>query len=62
VKRISHCRACGSAALSPAFTLEGVGAEAARKGLLGRSKTESAEYVLCDPSKDVHACGLLQTA
>lgn len=62
MKRISQCRACGSAALSPAFILDGVGAEAARKGLLGRAKPESAEYVLCDPSKDVHACGLLQNA
>ncbi len=62
MKRISHCRACGSAALSPAFTLEGIGAEPARKGFLGRAKTGVAEYVLCDPSKDVHACGLLQNA
>ena len=62
MKRISHCRACGSAALSPAFTLEGVGPETGRKNLLARARSESAEYVLCDPSKDVHACGLLQNA
>lgn len=62
MKRISHCRACGSAALSPAFTLEGIGAHPGRKGLLGRAKADSAEYVLCDSSKDVHACGLLQNA
>ena len=62
MKRLSHCRACGSAALSPAFALEGVAAEPARKGLLGRAKPEGAEFVFCDPSKDVHACGLLQNA
>ena len=60
MKRISHCRACGSAALTPAFTLEGAGAEQPRKGILGRAKAEVPDYVLCDPSKDVHACGLLQ--
>ncbi len=35
---------------------------AGRKGLLGRAKSEAAEFVLCDPSRDVHACGLLQNA
>lgn len=62
MKRISHCRACGSAALSPAFVIEGIGVEPARKGLLSRARVDNAEYVLCDPSKDVHACGLLQNA
>jgi len=62
VKRISHCRACGSAALTPAFVLEGAVNGAGRKGLLGRAKSEAAEFVLCDPSRDVHACGLLQNA
>ncbi|NWG92152.1 MAG: methyltransferase domain-containing protein [Parvularculaceae bacterium] len=62
MKRITHCRACGSAALSPAFALEGASLETARKGILGRAKAEPVEFVLCDPSRDVHACGLLQSA
>ncbi|MFN0023420.1 MAG: class I SAM-dependent methyltransferase [Parvularculaceae bacterium] len=62
MKRISHCRACGSAALTPAFTLEGASNSAGKKGLLGRAKAEPLEFVLCDPAKDVHACGLLQNA
>lgn len=62
MKRIANCRACGSAALSPAFTLDNMGAEPARKGLLGRQKSEPVEFVVCDPSKDIHACGLLQNA
>jgi 2-polyprenyl-3-methyl-5-hydroxy-6-metoxy-1,4-benzoquinol methylase len=48
--------------LSPAFTLENMGAEPARKGILGRQKSEPVEFVVCDPSKDIHACGLLQNA
>lgn len=39
-----------------------MGAEPARKGLLGRQKSEPVEFVVCDPSKDIHACGLLQNA
>ncbi len=62
MKRISHCRACGSQALTPAFALEGAVNGGARKGLLGRAKSEAAEFVLCDPARDVHACGLLQSA
>jgi 2-polyprenyl-3-methyl-5-hydroxy-6-metoxy-1,4-benzoquinol methylase len=62
VKRIIQCRACGSAALSPAFSLEGATIVGARKGPLGRAKPQPVEFVLCDPSKDVHACGLLQNA
>ncbi len=62
MKRISQCRACGSAALSPAFTLEGIAVDNSRKGILARAKPSSAEFVLCDPSRDVHACGLLQNA
>jgi hypothetical protein len=62
VKRITHCRACGSAALSPAFAIGGTSVETPRKGLLGRAKAEPVEFVLCDPSADVHACGLLQSA
>jgi SAM-dependent methyltransferase len=48
--------------LTPAFALHGALSGAGRKGLLSRAKTEPAEFVLCDPSKDVHACGLLQSA
>lgn len=62
MKRISHCRACGSAALTLAFTLEGATPETSRKGLLGRAKSEPVEFVYCDPSKDARACGLLQSA
>jgi SAM-dependent methyltransferase len=62
VKRISNCRACGSSALTPAFALEGGAGPAGRKGLLGRTKSDAVEFVLCDPTRDVHACGLLQNA
>lgn len=62
MKRITHCRACGSAALSPAFSLEGVSPESKGKNILSRSKASDAEYVICDPSKDARACGLLQNA
>jgi hypothetical protein len=48
--------------LTPVFTLEGAVNGAGRKGLLSRAKSEAAEFVLCDPTKDVHACGLLQSA
>lgn len=61
MKKITHCRACGSAALSPAFAFEGAG-DGRRKGLLGRARSDGVEFVLCDPSQDVHACGLLQNA
>ena len=61
MKKITHCRACGSAALSPAFAINGVGPEAGRGGL-GAKKRQSVEYVYCDPSLDANACGLLQNA
>ncbi|HBK91107.1 MAG TPA: hypothetical protein DDZ68_05500 [Parvularcula sp.] len=48
--------------MTPAFALEGAVNGGARKGLLGRAKSEAAEFVLCDPARDVHACGLLQSA
>jgi SAM-dependent methyltransferase len=48
--------------LTEAFALEGAVNGAGRKGLLGRAKSEAAEFVLCDPARDVHACGLLQSA
>lgn len=60
MKKITHCRACGSAALSPAFAINGVGPETGRS-VLGK-KRQSAEFVYCDPAQDANACGLLQNA
>ncbi len=48
--------------MTPAFALEGALNGAGRKGLLGRARAEPAEFLLCDPARDVHACGLLQNA
>jgi hypothetical protein len=48
--------------LTRAFALEGAPSGTGRKGPLGRAKSEAAEFVLCDPSRDVYACGLLQSA
>lgn len=48
--------------MTPVFALEGAVNGAGRKGLVSRAKSEAAEFVLCDPTKDVHACGLLQSA
>jgi hypothetical protein len=48
--------------LSPAFLLEGATIDVGRKGRLGRAKPQPVEFLLCDPTKDVHACGLLQNA
>lgn len=53
MKRIVHCRACGSSALTPAFSLDA----SARRG-----RDDLLDFALCDPSRDVHACGLLQNA
>ncbi|MEZ5892492.1 MAG: class I SAM-dependent methyltransferase [Parvularculaceae bacterium] len=57
MKHLTECRACGSKALTPAFTMP----MGAGKGL-ARRKQDGAEYVLCDPSRDARACGLLQSA
>lgn len=58
MKKVTHCRACGSAALTPVF--------AAPIAVPGRRVWPFAEtapgYVLCDPSRDARACGLLQSA
>jgi len=48
--------------LSPAFTLDEAEINSAKKGVIGRAKPSSVDYVICDPSKDVHACGLVQNA
>lgn len=58
MKKVTQCRACGSKALSPAFTMS-LGAAPRR---LWRNGEESVEYLLCDPSRDSRACGLLQSA
>ncbi|MFC2950602.1 class I SAM-dependent methyltransferase [Marinicaulis aureus] len=57
MKHLTHCRACGSKALTPAFSMP----SGSRIGL-GRKADPSADYVLCDPSRDARACGLLQSA
>ncbi|MBT8472807.1 MAG: methyltransferase domain-containing protein [Marinicaulis sp.] len=58
MKKITSCRACGSKALTPAFSIL-LGA-APRK--MWRNGKENVEYLLCDPSRDSRACGLLQSA
>lgn len=58
MKKITQCRACGSKALTPAFSAEpGAGAKS-----FGRNRAAVSGYVLCDPSRDARACGLLQSA
>lgn len=59
MKKIAECRACGSKALSHAFTLSHA---AAREGAFGARKTVETEFVFCDPTRDANACGLLQAA
>ncbi|MEQ1932216.1 MAG: class I SAM-dependent methyltransferase, partial [Parvularculaceae bacterium] len=59
MKKITHCRACGSKALSPAFSLSGLGTPAS--GLTGR-RNGDLDFVYCDPMRDARACGLLQSA
>lgn len=56
MKKVTECRACGSKALTPAIELE-----TARSAGLLNSKTHTARYVLCDPSRHARACGLLQS-
>lgn len=56
MKKIGHCRACGSRALSPAFSLAGLGPVA------GRRAGSGVEFVYCDPARDARACGLVQSA
>ena len=58
MKKITHCRACGSNALTPAFSINSKNPP--KK--LWRSAGGHAEYLLCDPSRDARACGLLQSA
>jgi SAM-dependent methyltransferase len=56
MKRISQCRACGSKALTEAFSLPLPAA-----GSRGRGGP-NVEFVYCDPMRDARACGLLQSA
>ncbi|MEX6632332.1 class I SAM-dependent methyltransferase [Hyphococcus lacteus] len=58
MKTITHCRACGSKALTPAFSMSVGGAT---KTIM-RKRAALSEYLLCDPSRDARACGLLQAA
>ncbi|NWG70383.1 MAG: methyltransferase domain-containing protein, partial [Parvularculaceae bacterium] len=59
MKKITHCRVCGSKALSPAFSLPGLGAPT--QGFAGRRPSD-VDFVYCDPMRDARACGLLQSA
>lgn len=56
MKKINNCRACGSSALTPAFSLDGM-INAQRAG----RKPRPLDFVLCDATKDAFACGLLQS-
>jgi len=58
VKPLTHCRACGSRALTPAFNMPFPGGQKA----FVKKRGDGAQYVLCDPSRDARACGLLQSA
>ncbi|MEO1135503.1 MAG: class I SAM-dependent methyltransferase [Pseudomonadota bacterium] len=58
MKPLTQCRACGSKALTPAFSMPLGPARKASK----RKGAPSTDYVLCDPSRDARACGLLQSA
>jgi 2-polyprenyl-3-methyl-5-hydroxy-6-metoxy-1,4-benzoquinol methylase len=55
---LTQCRACGSKALTPAFSVPLSGAQKS----FARRRETSTDYVLCDPSRDARACGLLQSA
>jgi SAM-dependent methyltransferase len=59
MKKIAECRACGSKALTHAFTVSHV---PAKDGRFGGRKTVDVEFVVCDPTLDANACGLVQTA
>ncbi|MEO1013771.1 MAG: methyltransferase domain-containing protein [Pseudomonadota bacterium] len=71
MKRISQCRACGSGALTTVFSIDARYApgsvQSRRKSAApqfkeARGAASSIEYVVCDPTVDVNACGLLQRA
>ncbi|MEX0644908.1 MAG: class I SAM-dependent methyltransferase [Parvularculaceae bacterium] len=63
MKKIVECRACGSKALTSAFSLPAsIALGAQRPGFIKTKKSQSTDFVLCDPSRDALACGLLQAA
>lgn len=63
MKKITQCRVCGSKALTPAFSLPASISRPPRPGLIKpKKKNQTTDFVLCDPSRDALACGLLQSA
>jgi len=70
VEKIEHCRACGSKSLTPAIsnfdrTLKKNKFERKNKKNSTSYALENAridDFLLCDPSQDSKACGLLQRA
>lgn len=61
MKKITQCRACGSRALTRAFRLPAPSVvQPAQRGFAGRCG--ELEFLLCDPSKDAGACGLVQAS
>ncbi len=60
MKRISTCRACGSSALTPAFSIKAQSTKAAKKKVLGLDQGR-LDYVVCDATRDANACGLIQS-
>lgn len=61
MKRIATCRACGSSALTPAFSLKTQMGKAGKKNLFGLDQGR-IEYVVCDATRDANACGLIQNS
>ncbi|MBI1365018.1 MAG: methyltransferase domain-containing protein [Alphaproteobacteria bacterium] len=63
VKEITECRACGSKALTPAFSLPASLSQVFEaRGVFSSFQKQSTDFVLCDMTKDAFACGLLQSA
>ena len=58
MKNITECRACGSKALTPVFSR----LHQSKARWFRRNTNENGGYVLCDPSRDARACGLVQSA
>ncbi|MEM6538421.1 MAG: class I SAM-dependent methyltransferase [Pseudomonadota bacterium] len=71
MKCISTCRACGSSALSPAFSIDATydvkssssrRSQTAPRFSTAKGGSKTIDYVVCDPTIDANACGLLQRA
>lgn len=63
MKTITECRACGSKALTPAFSLPAaLPLDGQKRVGFARRRHPATDFVLCDMSKDAQACGLLQSA